>query len=219
MSQIFPNGTTFAISGALEAAKAVSVISNANPGAATSTAHAFANGDIVVLGNSGRLDQRVVRVANTATNSFDLEGINTTSTTLFPTGFGVGTASRAGTASTGFTSLSQTVDVTSTGGDQNFNQWTYFEDGRQRQRPTFKGARSLTLVMHYDPALAWHDALLQADQLGDVRVLRASLPGGSKLFYSVYVGFDGQPSMTINENMSVRASFALACPDLTRYGS
>lgn len=220
MSAIFPNGSTFAISGALEAVKAVTSISNANPGVASSTAHGFANGDILVLSNPSRLDQRVVRAANIAANTFELEGVNTTSTTLFPTGFGVGSAQRASVAAgTGFTSLSQTVEVATSGGEQQFAQWAYIEDGRQRQRPTFKNARAMTLNMHYDPSLAWHAALLDADQKGDIRVLQISLPTGAKLYYSVYVGFDGQPSITINENMGVVATFALACPDLTRYAS
>lgn len=219
MAALFPNGSTFAISGALEAAKIVTAITNANPGEATSTAHGLTNGDILVLGNPSRLDQRVVRVADSATNAFDLEGIDTTSTLLFPAGFGVGTAQRAGTATTGFTSMSQTTDVGGTGGEQQFSQWSYIEDGRQRQRPTFKNARKLTLNMHYDPSLAWHAALLAADLAGDVRVLRITLPNAAKLFYSVYVSFDGQPSIQINENMGVVAEFALACPDLTRYSS
>jgi hypothetical protein len=219
MSATFPNGSTFAISGSLEAAKTVSGITSANPGVATATAHGYANGDILVLSNPSRLDMAVVRAANIATNTFELEGVDTTSTTLYPSGFGVGSVQRAGTASTGFTSLSQTVEVAGSGGEQQFAQWAYIEDGRQRQRPTFKNARSLTLTMHYDPALAWHAALLDADQKGEVRVLRVTLPNGSKLFYSVYVGFDGQPSIQINENMGVVASFALACPDMTRYAS
>lgn len=215
MAAIFPNGTTFAISASPAAAKTVTAITNANPGVASSTAHGFTNGGIVLLSMPSRLDQRVVRVANSAANAFDLEGVDTTSTTVYPSGFGVGSAALVST----FTSLSQTIEVAGSGGEQQFAQWTYIEDGRQRQRPTFKNARALTLTMHYDPSLAWHAALLAADLAGDVRVLRATLPGGAELYWSVYVGFDGQPSIQINENMGVTASFALACPDVTRYAS
>jgi len=215
MAAIFPNGTTFAISGSPAAPKTVTAITNANPGVASSTAHGFTNGGILLLSMPSRLDQRVVRVANSAANAFDLEGVDTTSTTVYPAGFGVGSAALVST----FTSLSQTVEVAGSGGEQQFAQWTYIEDGRQRQRPTFKNARALTLTMHYDPSLAWHAALLAADLAGDVRVLRATLPGGAVLYWSVYVGFDGQPSIQINENMAVTASFALACPDVTRYAS
>jgi Phage tail tube protein, TTP len=215
MASTFPNGTVFALSAALAAAKTVSAVTNANPGVATATAHGYADGNIVVMNAPGRLDLLPVRVDNSSTNAFDLEGIDTTSTTLYPSGFGVGSAQLAAT----FTSLSQTVEVTTSGGEQQFAQWAFLEDGKQRQRPTFKNARGLQLTMHYDPTLAWHAALLAADQLADVRVLRATLPTGAILYYSVYVGFDGQPAVTINENMTVVASFALASPDLTRYAS
>jgi hypothetical protein len=215
MASTFPNGSTFAISAALTGSKVVTAITNASPGVAASTAHGFANGKILVGTFPSRLDQRPFRVANTATNAFDLEGIDTTSTAIFPSGFGVGTVLEAAT----FTSLSQTTDVAASGGEQQFANWTFIEDGRQRQRPTFKNARALTLSLHYDPALAWHAALLAADLAGDVRVLRVTLPTGRLLYYSVYVGFDGQPSITINENMGVTATFALACPDVTSYAS
>lgn len=215
MSATFPNGSTFAISSALSGSKIVTAITNADPGVGASTAHGFANGKILVGNFPGRLDQRPFRVANTATNAFDLEGIDTTNTTLFPSGFGVGTVLEAAT----FTSMSQTTDVSASGGEQQFANWTYIEDGRQRQRPTFKNARALTMNMHYDPTLAWHAALLAADLAGDVRVLRVTLPTGRVLYYSVYVGFDGQPSIQINENMGVVATFALACQDVTSYAS
>jgi len=195
----------------------VTSISNASTAVASSTAHGYSANDIVLLSKPSRLDQRVVRVAANAapTDLFNLAGIDTSNTALYPAGFGVGTAVRV----TDFVSISQVVDVQSAGGEQQFFQWVYLDDGRQRQRPTFKNARSLTLVMDYDPALAWHTALLNADQLNLVRVLRATLPSGAVLFYSVYVGFDGEPSFTINENQRTTASFSLACPESTRYAA
>ncbi len=215
MASIFPNGSTFAISAALSGSKVVTAITNANPGVASSTAHGFSDGDILVGTFPGRLDQRPFRVDNSVTNAFDLEGIDTSSTAIFSAGFGVGTVLEAPS----FTSLSQTTDVAGSGGEQQFAQWAFIEDGRQRQRPTFKNARALQLTMHYDPSLSWHVALLAADLAGDVRVLKVTLTTGRILLYSVYVGFDGQPSIAINENMSVTATFALACPDVTSYAS
>ena len=50
-------------------------------------------------------------------------------------------------------------------------------------------------------------------------MLQAALPNGNKLYYSVYVGFDGEPSFTINENMKTVATFALANPQSTRYSA
>jgi hypothetical protein len=215
MAASFPNGTQFAISSALATAVPVSAITNANPGVATATAHGYADGNIVLLNMPSKLNNRVVRVDNSSTNAFDLEGVNTTSTLVFPAGFGLGSAQLAAT----FTTLSQTVDSQTSGGEQQFAQWQYLEEGTQYQRPTFKNARVLTLTHHYDPSLAWHDALLEADLAGEVRVLRATLPNASKLYWSVYVGFDGQPSFNINENQAVVASFALASQVVTRYSA
>lgn len=213
MSSSFPNGTIFAIAPTLAAAKTVTAITNASPGVASSTAHGYPDGSILLLSMPSRLDQRVVRVASTAANTFALEGIDTTSTSLYPSGFGVGTAQLA----SGWVSLSQITDSQSSGGEQQFYQWTYLEDGRQRQRPTFKNARSLALTLDYDPTLSWHAAMLAADQAGTVYPLRATLPNGSVLYYSAYVGFDGEPTLTINENMRTSASLSLASPFSTRY--
>lgn len=215
MSASFPNGTIFALATTLAAAKSVTAITNANPGAATSTAHGYTDGGILLLNMPSRLDQRVTRVAGSATNTFNLEGIDTTSTTIYPTGFGVGTAQLA----TNFVSFSQVTDVQSAGGEQQFFQWVYLEDGRQRQRPTFKNARSMTLTSDYDPSLPWHAALLAADLANTVYVLRATLPTGAVIYYSVYVGFDGEPTFTINQNQQVTISLALANPQSTRYAA
>lgn len=215
MSATFPNGTIFALATTLAAAKSVTAITNANPGVATSTAHGYANGDILLLNMPSKLDQRAVRVAATAANAFNLEGIDTTSTSQYPSGFGVGTAQLA----SNFVSFSQITDSQSAGGEQQFFQWRYLEDGRQRQRPTFKNARSMTLVADYDPDLPWHAALLAADQLSTVHILRASLPTGAKIYWSVYVGYDGEPTFNIDQNQQVTIAMALASPQSIRYAA
>lgn len=216
MSSMFPNGTVFSISTATGTAATITEVSNADPGVATAAAHGFTDGDILLLSvASTRLDQRIARVDASDTGTFALEGINTTSTTLFPTGFGVGTAIDVTT----FVPISQTTDSASSGGEQQYAQWVYLEDGRQRQRKTFKNARALQLTLDYDPALAWHDALLEADQDGSTRVLRAALPNGDTLYWSVEVSFSGEPSFNINQNMQVVASMSLVAQESTRYAA
>ena len=183
---------------------------------ASSTAHGLVSGEIVVItAASTRLDQRVARVDNEAANAFDIEGINTTSTTLYPSGFGVGSVAEHST----FVSLSQTTGTTSSGGEQQYFQWVYLEDGKQRQRKTFKNARALQWVGDYDPTLAWHTALLNADEDGTTRVLRATLPNLSVIYWSVEVSFDGEPTFNANQNMQVTANFSLIAPLSTRYAS
>jgi hypothetical protein len=213
MSSSFPNGTVFSIGTTYGSPKTITGITNADPGVATSTTHGLSSGDILLLNMPSRLDQRVVRVDDEDTNTFELEGIDTTSTSIYPSGFGVGTAQEV----TDFIALSQVTDVQSSGGEQQFYNWVYLEDGRQRQRPTFKNARSLSMTLDYDPALAWHAALIEASEDGTVHVFKATLPSGAVLYYSFFVGYDGEPTFTINENQKVPLTLSYAAPYHIRY--
>ena len=78
---------------------AVTALTKANPGVATSTAHGLANGDVIWMsGVTGmeELDGQIARVASVATNDFALEGIDTT---LFGT-FTAGNAIKVSTWAT-----------------------------------------------------------------------------------------------------------------------
>lgn len=214
MASFFPNGTIFSIGTAYGSAVDISGISNANPGVATAPAHGAADGDIVLVSSGWPgLDQQVVRVDSSDTNSFALEGLDTSNTTLFPAGAGGGSFKKV----TAWVPFSQITNSASSGGDQQFYQWVYLEDGRQRQRPTFKNARSLQLTMDYDPLLPWHNAALSADRLGTPHAIRAALPNNDFIYYSMYVGFDGEPTMTANQNMQVSLSLSFANARSLRY--
>lgn len=212
----FPNGTVFSLGTTYAAAKTISGISNASQGVCSSTAHGYSDGDVLVISSGWpRLEGRVARADTILTDSFALEGIDTTSTTLYPAGAGGGTAVKV----TNFVPISQVTDLSTSGGEQQFAQWVYVEDGQQRQRPTFKNARSLQMVLDYDPNLAWHAALLNADLLNTPHVLLATLPSGAKIYYNMYVSFDGEPTFTANVNQQVTANFSFANPRSTRYAS
>lgn len=82
---------TVSVQQTLETALTVTAITNNNPGQATSATHGLANGDIVVMDVTAgmvELDGKAIRVSNVATDTFDLEGVDTT---LFST-FTAGTA-------------------------------------------------------------------------------------------------------------------------------
>ena len=67
-----------AMQSAKAAAKTISAITKAAPGVATSTAHGYSNGDYIVLTVQGmwQLNDRVFRVCNVATDTFQLEDIS-----------------------------------------------------------------------------------------------------------------------------------------------
>lgn len=215
MSSRFINGALYAVSTQLAAAIAFSAISNASP-AVASTPTPPADGSIVVL-NSGwpNLTDSVARSAGqVAATSFQLEGVDTTNLALYPAGEGAGSFRVA----SDFVGLSQVRDVTVEGGDQNFFQYQYVEDqgGRQRQKPTFKSAMTTNILMDYDPDLAWYMALIELDRQREPVVLRETLPSGDVIYYYGYLSFNKVPTKTINENMTVQATFSLLA-DPIRY--
>jgi hypothetical protein len=70
-------------------ATAITGITNANPGVVTSAGHGLTDGDVVKLAISDgmvELNEQVVRIANSATDTFELEGIDTTDFGTFAAG-------------------------------------------------------------------------------------------------------------------------------------
>lgn len=217
MASQFPNGSAFAISVTYGSPVTISAISNAATGVATAAAHGLSDGDILIVSSGWTaLDQRVVRVDNSTTGTFELEGVNTADTKMYPAGGGVGAAKEVLT----WTSLSQVTNSASSGGEAQFYQWKYIDDasGRQRQRRTGTSPKSLQLTMDDDATLAWHDALLAASRSRETTVLRVILPSGAVLYYSMEVTYDGEPTMTADQNMQVVATFS-HIGDFNRYAS
>lgn len=211
-----PNGSTLSISTAFGADKTVSAITNADPGVATSTAHGFTDGDIVVIGTSGwaNLEGRVARVDNAATNAFDLEGINTTSTTRFPTGASASTAKEV----TGWVQITGVLDPSGNGGEQQFWEGAPLEAQRNTRIPTTQSAAGIDLRAAYNPDATWWDYVSDAAEDREPRAVMLTLSNGAKLYYYCYVGMSVVPSLTRDEPMTVGISLSLV-GDPTRYAS
>jgi hypothetical protein len=215
--QSFPNGTTFSVSTALGAAVPFTAITNATPPVCSATSPPADNTIGLITSGWAALNERVAQTTGmVAATSFELEGIDTTDTTKYPAGQGAGSFAPVST----WVTLSQVTNVQKSGGTQQFYKWQYAEDpsSTQKQRPTFKDAKTLTLTLDYDPALAWYAALTAADAKQEIVVLRAVLPSGDTLYYAVYPSFDADPSMDLNKNMDNTATFSMVSP-LTRYAA
>ena len=91
MAVNLPNGSLIHIGSAYGSAVTVSAATNASPAVLTATAHGLADGDYIVLTTGwSRLNGRTFRVDNCTTNTFELEGIDTTNTSVFASGSGTG---------------------------------------------------------------------------------------------------------------------------------
>ena len=216
MSVSLSNGSVVAMAASYTSAVTITAITNANPGVVTTgTAHTYANGDFVEITSGwSRLNGRIVRVAAASGSTFTLEGIDTSSTSLYPAGGGVGSVRKIAT----WTQITQMLDLTTSGGDQQFATYSFLEQDFESQIPTTKSAASLTLSIGDDSSLP-HYALLSAandDRLP--RALRLTLPSGSLLLYNGYATLNKTPSLTKNEIMALASTFSLTSQPV-RYAS
>lgn len=215
MAARLPDGAIVSLATTYGTAKTVSGISNANPGVATSTAHALANGALLsVVSGWSNLNNRIVRVAGSATNTFNLDGIDTTSTTLYPSGSGGGTVQEI----TGFTQISQIMGFSTSGGDQQFATFSFLEQGFETQIPTITSAQSITIDIADDPTLPGYIALKAASDARAVRALKLAMPDGSFILYQGYVSLNETPTVTKGSVMQVKATFSLQSKPV-RYAS
>jgi len=209
------NGTTVSISNGFDAAKTISATTNADPAVATSTAHGYSNGDYVVVSSGWvRLSERVVRVDGSATDSFELEGIDTSNTTIYPSGGGAGTAKRV----TGWTQLTQILSSSSTGGEQQFWEGQFLEGDRQIRIPTTKSAAGISFTIADDPTLPGYILAKEANDDRMPRAVMLTLANGAKLMYYAYISLSTIPSLNVNEPMQVEVTLSLLA-DPTRYAS
>jgi len=215
MAVSLPNGSTVAIASGYGSPKTITAISNANPGVATSAAHGFTDGGYIdIVSGWARLTDRIVRVDDAATGNFELEGIDTSSTTLFPAGGGTGTAREV----TGWTQLAQILDSTSEGGEQQFWTGQFLEGDREIRIPTTKSAAGITFQIADDPALPGYQLAKLANDDREPRAVLVTLSNGQKLLYKAYISLGLIPSLTVNQAMTVQVTLSLM-GDPVRYAN
>lgn len=172
-----------AMQSALAAAKTITAITKANPGVVTSTAHGFSNGDYVFLSVTGmyQLNDKVVRVANQAANTFELEGLDTT---LFDT-FASGTAEKITFGS----SITTATNISSSGGNFEFIDATTIHGNSRAQIPGLPEATTFTMDHIWDVADAGLLALKTASDNQAKRAFKFTFGTGGKIMtFSGYVG-------------------------------
>ena len=109
-----PTGTFTSVATVFSTVKTVTGISNAVEAVVSATAHGFSNGDIVeVTTGWGRLNKRAFRVKSSTTDTFVLEGADTTNTDFYPSGSGAGTVRKVITWIQG----DRTLNHNTSGGD------------------------------------------------------------------------------------------------------
>ncbi|GAB3416644.1 phage tail protein [Massilia agilis] len=206
MSLSLPNGTTYAVASAYAAAIAVSAASNATECVLTTATNTYAIGDFIEF-TSGwdNANLRVFRVKAAAATSVTLEGFDTTSTTLFPAGAGIGSVRKIST----WQNIPQVLSCDASGGDAQYTTVSPIASKVDVNLPNGFSAMSLALTIGDDPTLPHHAVLKAASIAQTLMAVKATLPNGGPLLANGYCSFNETPTMAKGQVMAVKASFAL----------
>lgn len=211
-----PNGSIVAIAASYGEEFTISGISNANPGVATMLpTHGIAEGDVIELTSGwSRITDKIIRIGTVNTNDAQLEGIDTSLTTIFPAGAGAGTAREI----LSWTQLQQILESSTDGGEQQFLTYQFLEADAQKRIPTVKNPSGMTFQIADDPELAGYILAAAANDDRLPRAVRITLPSGALIFYNAYITLNKIPSLTVNELMAVEVTLSLLA-EPTRYAS
>jgi hypothetical protein len=192
-----------AVQSALGTPITISAITKANPGVVTATSHGLSNGDVILLSVNGmaQLDGRVVRVANVTTNTFELEGVNTTDYDTFTSG-------NARKITFG-TTLASATSVNVTGGDFDFIDTTTIHDTVRRQIPGLANAATFTFESIWDVSDQALLALASASEAKQQRAVRITFANGQKVFFNGYVGATLLPTGGAHEVVKTSVSITM----------
>ena len=177
------SNVAIAMQSALAAEKTITAITKADPGVATCTANGFTNGDYLFLEVQGmhQVNYRVVRVASVATDSFALEGIDTTD---FDT-FTIGTAKKI----TFGTSITTATSLSASGGDFDFIDTTTIHQNSKTQMPGLPNAATYSFDNIWDVSDVGLLAMKDASDAQGVRAFKFTFgTGGQIMVFAGYVG-------------------------------
>lgn len=177
-----------AVQSALGANKTITAITKASPAVCTSTSHGLTNGTYVTLTVQGmwQLDQVVARIANVATNTFELEGIDATAYDTFTSG----TAAEV----TFGTTLSSVSDINVGGGDFDMIDVTTIHDNVKKTIPGSASPVEITLTANWDPTDVGLVALRNASDARGIRAIRFTFSDGKKWVFNGYIGATLSPT-------------------------
>lgn len=214
MAFTLSTGTAVAVAKTYGASVNMTAITNAAEAVATLAAgHGVVVGDYLELTSGwGRLNGRIVRAKTVVTNDVTLEGINTTSTTLYPAGSGTGTIRRI----TVWDSINQIKELSLSGGDQQFADITTLDDVVAKQIPTIRNAQALSIQAFDDPTLAYYATVVNYAETSTQAAVRLAFPNGSKIVANGYWSVKKVPEVARNEALVTTLDMSIVS-EPTRY--
>lgn len=216
MAKTLATRTAFYIAKTYAAAVNMTALTNAAEAVATLAAgHGVVAGDYLEITSGwGHLNNRIVRAKAVTTNDVTLEGFNSTSTALYPAGSGTGRIRRI----TAWDRLSQVFDINSSGGEQQYEDGTDFDNDVEVKIPTLRSAIAQTLQFYDDPTLTWYPTVAAASDAVTPSGFRMDLPSGSKLVANAYWSLQKEPVVQRNKVIASKIDLTYVAPSM-RYAT
>ena len=217
MAQV-PTGTTFYVAPAsvIGSAKTTTVVTNATEAVVTSAAHGYSNGDVVLVASGwGRLNKRVFRIKSVTTDTFVLEGQDTTNTTFYPAGTGIGSVQKIGS----MTQITSVMNPQSSGGDPKTVTYKFVESDVENSINDGFSATSYTMELDADSiGSAGYTALKALTEVQTDTVLKMVSRSGALIFQPCTVALNENVDLRDGQINRVKVSFN-GNNRLTRYAS
>lgn len=204
MAQV-PTGSTFYIASAYGSAKTVTIVTNATEAVVTAVAHGFSNGDVVEMTSGwGRLNKRHIEIKSVLTDSFVLSGEDTTNTTFYPVGTGIGSVRKATT----FTQITSVMNPQSSGGDPKTVTYKFVESDVEYSINDGFGATSYTMELDADAlGSAGYTALKSLTQVQTDTCLKVVTRSGSRVYQPCTVALNESIRMQDGQINRVTCAF------------
>lgn len=215
MAQV-PTGTVFSIATAIAAALSVTAATNATECQLTSTAHGLTNGDFVLTNLGwGRIDKRAFRVKSVTTNTFVLEGCDTTNTNFFPNATTTGSVQKVSTMQ----QISQVLTASGSGGDPKTVNFKYVESDQEFSINDGFSATTYALELDADAiGTAGYTGLKTLTDTQTMTVLKMVTRSGSIILYPGTVALN--ESVTLQDGQINKVKASMNCQGrVTRYAS
>lgn len=203
----FPEGSKIYFSSTFAAPLTVSAATNANPAQATSTGHALVDLDEVLYTANGWEDatNSVFRIDQQTANAFDFLGLDSSNTTFYPPGGGVGTVRKI----SNWLEMPQVLNVGSSGGDARLTNIELLAARNSIAVPTGFNPIQQTITMAHDPALANYKAMVALSRVLAPVAFKWAIGGGAVSYSYGYMSVSEVPILNRNQVNQVTAQISV----------
>lgn len=216
MAYFFPEGTLLQYTTTLASAVTVSAATNANPCAiTTSSAHGYStNDEVLYLSSWSDINEAIFKFTTATTTTGTLQELDTSSTSFYPAGSGVGTLQKL----SGWTTIPQVVDLSTSGGDARFTPIELLASRNSVQVATGFNPISLNFTLADDPTNATVKSLIQLSRTLTKTAFKVLISGSAPMYGYGYLTISELPQMARNQVNRLQGSISLTSR-ATRYGS